>query len=36
VSPRAVRDKAVWAVEARTLALGVYNTMLYWNPKSWY
>jgi glucokinase len=31
--PKQVRDKAVWAVEARNLALGVYNTMLYWNPE---
>jgi predicted NBD/HSP70 family sugar kinase len=31
-SPREVRDRAVWAVEERNLALGMYNTILFWSP----
>lgn len=31
--PREVRDGAVWAVEARNLALGMYNTILFWSPE---
>lgn len=30
--PREVRDSSVWAVEARNLALGMYNTILFWSP----
>lgn len=31
--PREVRDKSVWAVEARNLAFGMYNTILFWSPE---
>jgi fructokinase len=32
-APREVRDAAVWQVQSRVLARGVYNTMLHWAPE---
>jgi predicted NBD/HSP70 family sugar kinase len=31
-APKEVRDASVWATEARNLAVGIYNTILFWNP----